>query len=413
MPESLAALPEGSVLVHIGPYKTGSTALQLALAGQRAELAELGVFYPGPRSRQRRPGWGLIGYTAPGHETATLRDWERLVEKIHASEAARVCISTEDLGAANGEQVARLVDDLGRDRVHVVTVIRSLAQLLPSQWQERVKTRPWPETYGEWLRLVLDPARTDPAAETFWRSHDLPRVIGYWKAQIPAEQFVAIVADRSDRRRVPGTVEQLLALPEGMLEPPNDANASLTRERAEMLRRVNLAFLEHGWTGSDYLHFVREGLLDPLMGLPREPDEGPGQIVPPWAADQLVELSAARAEVLATSGVTVVGDPEALRVSADEFTRDLEEEPTSVPVGVAAAAIAGAIGVGVDAHRKLDELERERDAVRQRNRELRRKVQQLRAAEPEPGIAGYPATDLVREVVRRVAPGMRRRSASG
>ena len=40
-------LPEGAVLLHIGPYKTGSTAIQQALFDQRDVLAEHGVLYPG------------------------------------------------------------------------------------------------------------------------------------------------------------------------------------------------------------------------------------------------------------------------------------------------------------------------------------------------------------------------------
>ena len=33
-----------------------------------------------------------------------------------------------------------IVDDLGRDRVHVLVVVRAYDRLLPSSWQQRVKS---------------------------------------------------------------------------------------------------------------------------------------------------------------------------------------------------------------------------------------------------------------------------------
>src|SRR3954469_20791773 len=42
-------LAEGSVLVHIGMHKTGTTAMQSLLAQQRHSLLAQGVLYPGAR----------------------------------------------------------------------------------------------------------------------------------------------------------------------------------------------------------------------------------------------------------------------------------------------------------------------------------------------------------------------------
>ena len=60
-------LPEGACLVHIGPYKTGSSSIQAAFHAKRAELREQhGVVYPGKEVRARRAGWGVIGVTPRG-----------------------------------------------------------------------------------------------------------------------------------------------------------------------------------------------------------------------------------------------------------------------------------------------------------------------------------------------------------
>ena len=47
-------LPEDAVLLHIGVHKTGTTAIQAALADAREELASLGVRYPGKLQAQHR-----------------------------------------------------------------------------------------------------------------------------------------------------------------------------------------------------------------------------------------------------------------------------------------------------------------------------------------------------------------------
>ena len=54
MTSGVEALPDGAVLLHIGPYKTGTTAIQVSLHQHRADLAAHGVLYPGTSTRQRR-----------------------------------------------------------------------------------------------------------------------------------------------------------------------------------------------------------------------------------------------------------------------------------------------------------------------------------------------------------------------
>ena len=57
MSGSSLLIPPGGVLVHLGPFKTGSSASQAALANVRADLPRHGVCYPGRGTRDRRAGW--------------------------------------------------------------------------------------------------------------------------------------------------------------------------------------------------------------------------------------------------------------------------------------------------------------------------------------------------------------------
>ena len=57
-------LEAGTRLVHIGPHKTGTTAIQGALHLARERLAAQGVVYPG---RGRQPLWPVLAVTGqPG-----------------------------------------------------------------------------------------------------------------------------------------------------------------------------------------------------------------------------------------------------------------------------------------------------------------------------------------------------------
>ena len=129
-----APIPAGGVLVHVGPFKTGTTAIQGALQDARERLPDHGVLYPGNARRIARPGWAVLGRKQRGRDPVPIEEWEELAAEVRAASDHRVCISTEDFGSASPEQAARIVGDLGGDRVHVVAVARRLDKLLPSQW---------------------------------------------------------------------------------------------------------------------------------------------------------------------------------------------------------------------------------------------------------------------------------------
>jgi hypothetical protein len=59
--DQVPALPEDSVLLHVGVHKTGTTAIQAALANARPELVKSGVLYPGKRQAQHRSAMAATG----------------------------------------------------------------------------------------------------------------------------------------------------------------------------------------------------------------------------------------------------------------------------------------------------------------------------------------------------------------
>jgi hypothetical protein len=395
--EPAALLPEGAVLVHIGPYKTGTTAIQSSLHEHRAELAAAGVTYPGTRQRQMRPSWALLGRSRLGEATVPVAEWDELVAEVRAA-TGRVVISSEDFSSAGPQQVQRLVDELGPDRVHVLVTARRLDTLLPSAWQERVKSVNETRTYDAWLREVLGPDRESQPARAFWHNHGLQSLIERWRAALPADRVIVMVSDETDRRLQARTFEQLLGLPAGLLTPGTHANTSLSMERIEFCRQVNLAVEQRGWVGSRRLNAPRRGLLAGLRAAPLAADESLIPPLPVWTASRLEELSAQRADAVATSGVRVLGDPALLRYHAGGAAPDPYELPTAMPVAAAASAVE---------HAFARMLKQARPPSPKKTK--KKKAPPTEPRPPADPLAGLSSRRLLREVGRRQAARLRGR----
>ena len=384
-----AALPEHAVLVHIGPYKTGTTAIQSSLHEHRAELAAAGVTYPGTYHRQMRPSWALLGRSRVGEGDVPISEWDEMVAEVRRA-PGRVVVSSEDFSSAGADDVRRLVDDLGPDRVHVLMVARRLDRLLPSAWQERVKSVNETRTYDAWLREVLAPARDGGAAKVFWHNHGLEGLVDRWRSVLPAERVVVLVADETDQGLQARTFERLLGLPAGLLTPGRHANTSLSLERVEFCRQVNLAVEARGWTGDVRLNPARRALLAGLRAAPLADWETLSQPLPAWTTERLVELSDHRAHAVARSGATVVGDPEHLRWAGPEASGGDpgadEVLPTTMPTAAAAGAVEHAL-LGM------------RRALRQAGGQPARGGA---AGRPAASVGDVPGRELARELVRRV-----------
>ena len=331
-------LPDGAVLVHIGPYKTGTTAIQSSLHTHRAALAEHGVTYPGTYHRQMRPSWALLGRSRVGEADVPADEWAAMVEEVRAA-PGRVVISSEDFSSARPRHIAQLVGDLGPERVHVLIVARRLDTLLPSGWQERVKSVNETRTYDAWLRAVLSPERDADVARTFWYHHGLQDLVARWREVLPPEQVVVLVNDETDRGMQARVFEQLLGLPDGRLTPGPYTNTSFSMERIELCRQVNVAVEARGWVGNRPLNTPRRSMLAGLRTAPLQDFETSIPPLPGWTAERLAELSEERARTVLESDVVVVGDPDALRYAGDPAAPPLPDPPATIPVAAAAGAL--------------------------------------------------------------------------
>lgn len=348
-----APLPVGTRLLHIGPHKTGTTSIQGALFAARNAMAEHGVVFPAP---SRHPMEAALGVCARpgmmGETKPTEKHWQRLVDLVHATGKRTSVVSSEFFAdAPDDETIARIVDDLGRDRVHVLITLRPLAKIMPSQWQQYVQNG-LRMGYEDWLTHMLRKAPYEKPNPSFWRRHRHDRLVERWARVVGAENITVVVVDDSDRGGLMRTFESLLGLPDGLLEEvPDTANRSLTLAETEMLRKLNMEFRGNGLPDELYSKLVRGGAVMHMKNTCR-PAPGDARIsTPVWALEAAAGIGAEMAGRIGAMGVRVLGDPALLSVVPAVVPAPEGAAPAGARIApeVAAQALYGALAVAAAA----------------------------------------------------------------
>jgi len=342
-------LRAGTRLVHIGPHKTGTTAIQGALHLARERLAARGVVYPG---RGRQPLWPVLAVTGQpalrGEPRPEITYWDHLVRDISAAGDQRVVLSSEFFAEADDTTARRVVEDLGGASVHVVVTLRSLTRILPSQWQQYLQNG-YHFRYLEWLEGILsEPPRTPTPG--FWRRHRHDTLTARWAAAVGAENLTVIVIDESDRLMLLHIFESMLGLPSGFLLPEERAaNRSLTVAEAELVRLLNEEFSRREWPERSYARFMRYGTVEQMKAARQPSPEEPAIVTPAWALNRAAQISAEMAQNIKALGVNITGDISALgsvpEIPPEAVTGTGPAAPL-IPTEAAVRAVLGALIAG-------------------------------------------------------------------
>lgn len=130
--------PSGlSITLHIGPHKTGTTAIQQWLLDNRAALLEAGIYYPVPESEG--PGHALIAWDTRGRfiDQPSHARFEQAVAEAANAGASRLLLSAEDFsyGLYDGA-LERLP---GKQDFEIIVTLNDLRHRFVSQVYESVK----------------------------------------------------------------------------------------------------------------------------------------------------------------------------------------------------------------------------------------------------------------------------------
>jgi hypothetical protein len=348
-------LPPGARLFHIGIPKTGTTAVQSAVAVRRAELAANGVCYPGQSLNHLEPVCAFLGrsfgWTSGGAGVPPRARWSELMAEIRRTSAKRVLISHEFASESTDEQARAFVSELG-EQTYVVITLRSFAALLGSSWQQYVKAGRR-KGFEAWLGEVLADRPTGLAAQLFYRRNDQAAIVRRWVAAAGAERVILVVPDKNDPTLLFDAFSSLLGLPSeilrgGATETDRGENRSMSWPEVEFLRRLNRAVRGH----LDWRHYevlVRNGAIVRLLTSRRPGPREPRVTLPPWAAHRAQQIAERYAEAVAGSGCRIIGN--AASLATPGVIGDLEPArtvPSDIAVAVAAGLVSASLGQGAD-----------------------------------------------------------------
>lgn len=162
----------------------------------------------------------------------------------------------------------------------------------------------------------------------------------------------AIIVDKARPRLLTNCFEQLFGLPVGFLVDSSlgglQRNRSMSWPESELLRAVNLAIRDQGVEWSQYEKLLRNGAIARLLQSRTPAPAEERVLLPGWAAERATARERHFADVLAASGVTLVGDVEVLAAPVTATaTADVPPVPADVPLDAATEALAGLLSAAV------------------------------------------------------------------
>jgi hypothetical protein len=341
----------GEVLLHIGVQKTGTTSLQRVLAGRRDRLRQLGIVYPGTDENHLTPVFALAGRRIgwkTGGRLPSRRAWDRLTREVSRARDAAVIVSAESLCEFDVETAARVVDGLGGSNVNIVVTLRPLEKLMPSTWQQYLKSGAT-HRYDKWLRDVcIGPSNPDPITRSFWLRNDHGAVVDRWVSVTSPDRVTVIVLDPARPQMPFEAFAELLGVDHGELVPTDApvANRSLSAEEAEFIRQFNLG-ARHQLDYRDYSRLIRTAGVARLVEQ-RTPGEDEHPVVmPPWAVEAARRHGREAVARIRSTGVHVIGDLEHL-VPTSPVAPAKISRPTTVPIDVATIVLRGAVDRAIE-----------------------------------------------------------------
>ena len=134
------------IVMHVGPPKTGTKSIQYALSSVQQELEATGIYYPNARSSgdggHPSLAWDLLsgfGYPIVRFSRDELT-WSDALQQARHAEAEVLLVSSEGFSHFDELVFAKLKSVVGDVPVTLVFGLRDPTRLVPSIWQEVVKS---------------------------------------------------------------------------------------------------------------------------------------------------------------------------------------------------------------------------------------------------------------------------------
>jgi hypothetical protein len=249
-----------------------------------------------------------------------------------------VFISSEFFAGADDVQAARIIRELGGDRVHVALTLRPVSRILASRWQQNVQEGAR-YSFDQWLHWVFEQP-SEGSGATFWSRQRHDRLAARWASIVGPERLSVVMVDEQNKSAIFQAFEELLGLQDGTLKPQNDTeNRSMTAEEIELFRALNEQFAEAGITRPLLYKMITRGtalyMKDRTIG-PNEPKQQP----PSWAVNRADLVGWESAAAILALGVHVIWNLDSLGGTTPQGDAAAQIPPLATTAANASSAAA-------------------------------------------------------------------------
>jgi len=331
---------DNELILHIGPPKCASTAIQHALGARRKELAAVNFHVVAGRPEAVKE---LVGLRHPYEQAPRAGSWRALARELRQHEGKRVVYSDEFLAFAQEDAINKLAADLGVERISIVFGVRPLSKILPSYWQQNLKAG-LPTSFEEWLQMILSTQATGDLSQRshrFWQSELHHSLAERWAKVFGKERITAIVLNERLHQENLASFASLIGAPRNIFDGVTPtANRSLSRWEAAALQRFNKEITER--TPDSVAALVISSSAGVRL-LARDTSNEPQMKLPAWAQDQVQRIEETIAAGLRESGIHLVGDVSNLIAQLPPVSAASVDAPTDVAAEIGATIAIGAM----------------------------------------------------------------------
>lgn len=389
-------LPDGSVFVHVGLPKSGTTFLQDMLRLHRRWLRREGILYPFDGHRDHffaaldaRENHQFVGALRPQAKGA----WPRLTNKALAFDG-RAVLSHEILATATPDAARRARALLDGREVHLVVTARDPARQAVADWQEaikhgrRVSFRAYIRRAGLGRvppKAVVDSDTDTATATPSYRDFAAQRlldVIDAWAGDLPPERvhIVTVPHSPSDPGELWRRFGELVGIADpGRLTPGGEVrqNPRLGVADIELLRRVNTS-LDRRLVADEFGYVAKKLYAQTILPTA---SRSTAPVLPARLFDRADALAREWIDGIKAAGYDVRGDLDDLRPRRVDGPSPSRWNPEDV-IDTAAAATAELLVEITHLRRENARLERRQLGARNIARAVRNRLRRLLRRQP-------------------------------
>lgn len=235
-------MTEPLTILHIGPHKSGTTSIQLALYRARSTLlTQHGIRYL-TDARRINSNVAIHAFRSRASQHLEYGSkpprlfWSQLREQVLTSN--RSVVSAESLSRLTDEEVTLLRAELAGTSVRILITMRPLVRMVVSQWQQIVQNGPAPElcefSEGVINGVINTPRMKGRSEVVAGLQHDA--LVRRWSRAFGPEKLEVVVADDANPELLYARVADVIGVPQAVLLTEKTANRSLTWPEAELIR---------------------------------------------------------------------------------------------------------------------------------------------------------------------------------